>query len=93
MNRKTVILGSIVAAILFAELWIEDNHYAFAAPAKEASASKAKLIGEPKVAKSAIGYTISFTVSNPCDVTVRITKSGEAVRHLASGMVGLKKAV
>jgi len=49
--------------------------------------------GTPSVSRSGAGYELRFTVTKPTDVTVRIVDGqGKVVRHLASGMVGLKKA-
>jgi len=47
----------------------------------------------PKVVRDAGGWRIRFTVTRPIDVTVRmVDRDGRAVRHLASGMVGLERA-
>jgi len=57
------------------------------------SAAKGKLTGAPAVDKTAGGYEISFALTAPNDVTVRIVDArGEVVRHLACGVVGLAKA-
>ena len=57
------------------------------------TASEKLLDGEPSVKKVGEGFEISFKATKPVDVTVRILdKDGNVVRHLASGMVGLKKA-
>jgi len=51
------------------------------------------IVSGPTVAGTEKGWSISFEVSRPCDATVRVVGPGGAViRHLASGMVGLKKA-
>ena len=45
------------------------------------------------VSSAGPGLAVAFTVSRPCDVTVRIMNAaGGVVRHLVSGMVGLDKA-
>jgi len=47
----------------------------------------------PNVSKARDDHTITFAVSGPCDVTVRIVSAnGGLIRHLASGMVGSEKA-
>jgi len=52
-----------------------------------------EIISGPTVAKAGTEHAITFAVSRPCDVTVRITSaSGEVIRHVASGMVGLERA-
>src|SRR3989339_151176 len=54
-----------------------------------------KIVGEPKVSKAATGtgYNISFAISKPVDVTIRIVdKGGNVVRHLVSGIVGAKNS-
>ncbi len=58
------------------------------------AAGPARIISGPTVAKTTEGWTISFEVTRPCDATVRVVNGeGAVVRHLVSGMVGLKKAV
>jgi len=48
--------------------------------------------GEPTVERSNAGYEVSFSLARPTDVTIRIVDAqGKVVRHLASGMVGLKR--
>ena len=52
------------------------------------------LVDAPKVRAVDDGCEIFFALAKPGDVTVRIVDAdGEIVRHLAAGMVGLKKAV
>jgi len=61
-------------------------------PAAEPGAT-ARLAGPPALAKVAGGWEIAFSLTAPSDVTVRILDAkGQAVRHLACGMVGLAKA-
>lgn len=53
-----------------------------------------RIVAGPSASKTADGYSISFEVDRPCDITVRIVDAkGEVVRHLVSGMVGLSRAV
>jgi len=53
-----------------------------------------KIVSGPSVRKTEAGYTFSFEVNRPCDVTLRIVNGkGEVVRHFVSGMVGLARAV
>ena len=57
------------------------------------AAEAPKIVAGPTVARAGADYSVSFTVSRACDVTVRIVNAkGEVVRHLAGGMVGLDKA-
>jgi len=57
------------------------------------AAEPVRIVSGPTVGKTREGWTISFEVTRPCDATVRVvSREGAAVRHLASGMVGLKKA-
>ena len=52
-----------------------------------------RIVSDPMVKREGASYAISFRVSTPCDVSVRVLVSRkEVVRHLASGMVGLVKA-
>jgi len=54
---------------------------------------RGKLAVAPKIGKAGQDVTISFRLTAPNDVTVRILDgNGNVVRHLASGMVGLQKA-
>ena len=63
------------------------------ATAAAAGEPAAKIVSGPTVTKAAVGYTVSFRVNRPCDVTVRIANArGDVIRHLASGMVGVEKA-
>ena len=56
-------------------------------------ASAAAFRGEPTVARTRTGHTITFALTRATDVTVRILDStSKVVRHLASGMVGLERA-
>lgn len=69
-------------------LWITS----LAAPPASASAT-GMLVGEPVARRAGQGCEISFTLTAPSDVTVRILgRDGRVVRHLACGMVGLEKA-
>jgi hypothetical protein len=49
--------------------------------------------GEPAITRAGDGCEISFKITTPTDVTVRVVdEKGNVVRHLAAGMVGLEKA-
>jgi len=51
------------------------------------------IVSGPTATKTGENWTISFELGSPCDVTVRVVDiQGYVVRHLASGMVGLKAA-
>jgi len=79
MTRSTPRLFTLLLAVL--------------ATAAAAGEPAAKIVSGPTVTKAAVGYTVSFRVNRPCDVTVRIVNArGDVIRHLASGMVGLLKA-
>jgi len=52
-----------------------------------------RLAGTPAVAPVTGGYALTFRLTRPADVTVRIVDAkGNVVRHLACGMVGLERA-
>lgn len=56
--------------------------------------SPPEIVSGPGIARSPDGYRISFRVSQPCAVTVRIVDGkNEVIRHLVSGKVGLERAV
>jgi len=51
------------------------------------------IVSGPTARKTGENWTISFEVGRTCDVTVRVVDNqGNVVRHLASGMVGLRVA-
>jgi len=79
------------AAVLLTALALSLNADA---SAQEGKPAEKLFAGEPTVAAVKEGCKISFKMARPTDVTVRILdKDGKVVRHLASGMVGLEKAV
>jgi len=64
-----------------------------AAASSSARTGERILAGPPEVVRDGGGWRIRFTVTRPVDVTVRVVdRDGRAVRHLASGMVGLERA-
>ncbi|KPL00414.1 MAG: hypothetical protein AMK75_05285 [Planctomycetes bacterium SM23_65] len=57
------------------------------------SAARGRLSGIPEVTRTAGGHQISFTLTAPNDVTVRVLDAkGQVVRHLACGTVGVERA-
>ncbi len=77
MNRRAFVHAAVVLLIV----------------AGLANAGEGKLAGEPKVSQGPGGFEIAFALTAPNDVTVRVANvQGEVVRHLASGMVGVKPA-
>ena len=58
-----------------------------------AAENPAAIVSGPTAGKTGENWAISFEVGSPCDVTVRVMDNQRnVVRHLASGMVGLKTA-
>jgi hypothetical protein len=58
-----------------------------------ATASAEQHLREATVLKTPAGHEITFKLTEPGDVTVRsVDAEGNVVRHLVSGMLGLKKA-
>ena len=52
-----------------------------------------KLAAPVEVKRAGKDVTISFALTAPADVTVRVVNAkGEVIRHLASGVVGLERA-
>jgi len=82
MSRARWVLG----ATIFAVVCIRGAESLWAGEAPRVSSG-------PTVTKEGQGFAVAFSVSEPCDVTVRIVDSnGKVVRHLAGGMVGLTAA-
>jgi hypothetical protein len=98
MTRKTVLA---VASLLCLDVgWLAGCYGAArggedqaAQAATAVPAPRGKLQGEPTISKINGGYEIAFALTLPNDITVRIVDAkGQIVRHLAAGMVGVRKA-